>query len=170
METNDLKDYINVNRESFEVFDYDYEDWQNISAKLEKAERKNRSVLIPLRYVWRIAAVLAIMLGSTFYVGWVNWKNQSEELMMASELQEAEFYYGELIAAKVAQISKIDQNAEQEVFRNLESLDQAFNELKADLKDNADNEEVIYAMIDNYKIKLQILEQILQQLEDKKEL
>lgn len=170
METNDLKNFIDVNRESFEVYDYPQEDWQAISDKLDVAKKRSKSVVIPLKYVWRAAAVFLIAIGAAFYMSWVNWKSQSQDMMMSAELQEAEYYYGELIATKVAQISKLDQNAGEEVFRDMEALDQAFNELKTDLKDNADNEEVIHAMIDNYKIKLQILEQIIDQLEERKEL
>lgn len=168
METNDLKNFIDVNRESFEVYDYPHEDWQAISDKLDQAEKRAKSVVIPLKYVWRSAAVFLILIGVAFYMSWVNWKNQSQDMMMSAELQEAEYYYGELIATKVAHISELDQNAEEEVFRNMAALDLAFNELKTDLKDNADNEEVIHAMIDNYKIKLQILEQIIAQLEERK--
>lgn len=170
METNDLKEFIGVNRDAFEVYDYPNEDWQTIAEKLDQEEKQNKSVVIPLKFIWRAAAVFLIVFGGVFYTSWVNWKNQSLEFMMSTELQEAEYYYGDLIATKVAHISQLDQNAEQEVFRNMEALDLAFNELKSDLKDNADNEEVIHAMIDNYKIKLQILEQIITQLEERKEL
>jgi hypothetical protein len=45
-----------------------------------------------------------------------------------------------------------------------EELDQVFDELKADLRDDAANEEVVEAMIQNYRIKLEILEEILIQL------
>lgn len=169
MKTDDLRNFIEVNRESFEVYDYPQEDWQEIADKLEMAEKKSRSVVIPLKYVWRSAAVFLILIGAVFYMSWTNWKNQSQQMMMSTEMQEAEYYYGEQIAAKVALIAQLDQNAEKEVFRNLEALDIAFNELKSDLKDNADNEEVIHAMIENYKIKLQILEQIIAQLEERKE-
>ncbi|SMD35474.1 hypothetical protein SAMN04488029_2535 [Reichenbachiella faecimaris] len=170
METNDLKNFIDVNRESFEIYDYPQEDWPSISDKLDQSEKRAKSVVIPLKYVWRSAAVFLLLTGAAFYMSWVNWNNQAQEVMMSSELQEAEYYYGELIATKVAHISQLDHNAEQVVFRNMETMDQAFNELKSDLKDNADNEEVIHAMIDNYKIKLEILEQIIEQLEDRKEL
>lgn len=170
METNDLKNFIDVNRESFEVYDHPQDDWEAISKKLDLQEKRTKSVVIPLIYVWRSAAVFLVVIGAAFYMSWVNWKSQSQEVMMSAELREAEYYYGELIATKVAHISQLDQNAEREVFRNMETLDQAFNELKSDLKDNADNEEVIHAMIDNYKIKLQILEQIITQLEERKEL
>ena len=44
-------------------------------------------------------------------------------------------------------------------------MNAAFSELKADLKDNVDNEEVVTAMMENYRLKLQILEEILKELE-----
>ena len=47
-------------------------------------------------------------------------------------------------------------------------LDKVFEELKNDLKDNSDNEEVIEAMIQNYRFKLQMLEEILLQLNKSK--
>ncbi len=170
METNDLKNFIDVNRESFEIYDYDQADWQGIADRLDSSQGKNKSVIIPLKYLWRSAAMFAVILGAVFYMSWLNWKSHSQHAMMSAELQEAEYYYGELIATRVAAISKLDQGAEEEAFRNMEALDQAFIELKTDLKDNADNEEVLHAMIDNYKIKLEILEQIIQQLEERKAL
>ena len=51
------------------------------------------------------------------------------------------------------------------ILEDLAVMDQAFAELKADLRDNVDNEEVIAAMMENYQLKLQILEEILNELE-----
>ena len=42
-------------------------------------------------------------------------------------------------------------------------------ELKDDLNDNADNDEVIQAMIQNYRIKLEILEEMLNQIKSTQE-
>ena len=49
----------------------------------------------------------------------------------------------------------------------MEELDEVYDELKEDLKDNASNPEVIEAMILNYKVKLEILEDLLEQLKAK---
>ena len=56
-----------------------------------------------------------------------------------------------------------------EINVELTELDYVFRELKEDLNDNADNEEVVVAMIQNYRLKLEILEDILMQLEPAKE-
>ena len=50
---------------------------------------------------------------------------------------------------------------------DMEELDEVYNELKEDLKDNASNPEVIEAMILNYRVKLEILEDLLNQLKEK---
>ena len=51
------------------------------------------------------------------------------------------------------------------VIEDLEAMDKAFAELKGDLEDNVDNEEVVAAMMENYQLKLRILEEILSELE-----
>jgi hypothetical protein len=51
------------------------------------------------------------------------------------------------------------------ILEDLNAMDDAFADLKSDLEDNVDNEEVIMAMMENYRLKLQILEEILSKLE-----
>ena len=48
-------------------------------------------------------------------------------------------------------------------------MDRAFAELKQDLKDNADNAEVIAAMMNHYRLKLQILEKMLNEIQEENE-
>jgi len=52
-----------------------------------------------------------------------------------------------------------------ELNRDFSELDSICLELKQDLKDNVSNQEVIEALIQNYRIKLTILEDLLNQLE-----
>ena len=47
-------------------------------------------------------------------------------------------------------------------------LDKIYKGLKNDLKDNVSNEEVIEAMIQNFRLKLQLLEEIQRQLQSQK--
>jgi hypothetical protein len=61
-------------------------------------------------------------------------------------------------------LSGSDASLRKEVDIELTELDHIYRELKEDLKDNADNEEVVVAMIQNYRLKLEILEEILLQL------
>jgi uncharacterized protein YqiB (DUF1249 family) len=56
-----------------------------------------------------------------------------------------------------------------EIDMEMVDLDKVYAELKEDLKDNAHNEEVIEAMIQNYRLKLDILEEMLYQLKESQE-
>ena len=51
----------------------------------------------------------------------------------------------------------------------LGELDGILRELKEDLNDDADNQEVVEAMMQNYMLKLEILEDMLEQIKAKKE-
>ena len=55
-----------------------------------------------------------------------------------------------------------------DIKRDLSELDAIFLELKKDLNDNANNQEVIEAMIQNYMMKLEILEDMLEQIKPTK--
>ena len=56
----------------------------------------------------------------------------------------------------------------EEIQNELKELDKEFRLLKEDLKDNADNEEIIAAMIQNYRLKLSILQDMMFQLQEVK--
>jgi len=81
-----------------------------------------------------------------------------------TELTEAEYYYEQMIDAKLLQVKR--KVKDPILLADIEQLDKAFLELKKDLKDNLDNEEVIMAMMENYQLKLRILERILQEIEE----
>jgi hypothetical protein len=84
-------------------------------------------------------------------------------------LVEARAYYSNQINSmenEVYNLAGSDSPLREEIRMEFEELDKVFNELKSDLKDNAANEEVVEAMIQNYRIKLQILEEILYQLKN----
>jgi len=60
-----------------------------------------------------------------------------------------------------------DPAAEEMLHMDMAELDEVYSQLKEDLKDNASNPEVIEAMILNYRVKLEILEDLLNQLKEK---
>lgn len=164
MENDELKDHINSRRQEFEVYDFDLDNsWDNISRRLKRKEKSH--VKVPLKLIWRVAAVFLIMIGATFYLAWTNLSNRSIDSISSLELAEADAYYGNLISNKVLQLRSSKSEIDPNIYEDIEALDVAFSELKEDLRDNADNDEVINAMILNYKIKLEILERILMELE-----
>jgi hypothetical protein len=150
-----LKDHIENNQEDFEIYPFDSEKgWDEISKKIAPAKRKN------LGWTIGIAASLLMVMGFGFY----SFQHQSDPL--ADEVAEIENFYGNAIDQKITLVKS--EIKDDRILKDLEAMDEAFAELKTDLKDNVDNQEVVEAMMENYRMKLQILEEILKELDQEK--
>ena len=163
MKEDKLKKFIDQYRESFDIYSEDYEDiWQGIESELDKRQKKRE-----LKVVWRVAASFLLILSVATLLLLVKrnltWNIQGNQVV-PEELAEAAFYYQGMINDRLETIQANKHDIGEEIFEDLEALDQAYLELQNDLKDNADNEEVVQAMIQNYKMKLEILQAILDEL------
>jgi len=82
-------------------------------------------------------------------------------------LNEAELYYTSLINIKENEIYRLAGNnsvVRKEMSIELGELDKAMTDLKKDLNDNIDNTRVVEALIQNYRLKLEILEDLLNEI------
>ncbi|MEL6562007.1 MAG: hypothetical protein AAFQ94_27720 [Bacteroidota bacterium] len=158
-----LKQWVSSQREEFEIHDFDLDaGWDKISEgingkAIEKNTRKRRWLSIA-------AAVLVLIVAGGILVPSMIGGNDSDQNIFSenSELAEASEYYTSEINYRLAAARELVDD--QSVFEDLDELDRAFAELKNDLKDNADNEEVVIAMMENYQLKLKILDRILKEL------
>lgn len=85
----------------------------------------------------------------------------------ADELTEMKAYYTHKINDRENEIyrySAFDPNIKSQLKVEFNQLDSIYSSLRRDLKDNIDNKEVVEAMIQNYRIRLEILENMLKQL------
>lgn len=147
-----FKNYVEQVRDDFELYPFDSDrEWSKISKKIDP----NRNRRDPWR-IGGIAACFAAIIGCTIF-----FMNPTSPVN--GEIAELERFYGSEINHKITLIKgKIKDDR---ILNDVVEMDVAFSELKADLKDNVDNEEVIAAMMENYRLKLQILEEILSELE-----
>lgn len=146
-----LKNLIEDQRDDFELYPFDTDKgWQEIAGKV-KGESK-----WPKWKIVSAAACFALVMLSA-------WYQMTPMVPVNNELAEMEQYYASEINQKVSLVK--NQLKDESILQDLAAMDQAFAELKADLKDNVDNEEVIAAMMENYQLKLRILEEILTELE-----
>jgi len=162
-----LKKYVEENRSDFEVY---REDQDQLWEAIEK-RRKTKTFQLGT-WVWRAAAavLLIAVAGYLAFVDGPNSKKYADGIdlhELSEELAEAEFYYSEMINEKLRHIQAKSGDFDRLVMEDISKLDSAYEDLKYDLKENINNEKVINAMIENYRIKLEILEQILQELDEK---
>ncbi len=152
-----LKEMVERDPAGFEVFPFDVDQgWQEIAPRISSVKpgkRYNPWMLVA-------ATVTLLLIGSVSLL--VIQSQESSKL--SQEIFEAEYYYQEMVNAKLAAVrGKVDTEL---IMADFEEIDEAFAELKNDLKDNVDNEEVVQAMIANYRLKLRILEKIVSELEE----
>ncbi len=159
----ELKNFVDQNRKDFEMFETNTEVlWQGIKVGIEPQKRRFEVIRT---WAWRVAAILVLGVG----LAWAFIGREAENSWDTAELKDAETYYGNLIDQKLRIIQTQHSNrVDPALFKDLAALDSACKELKTDLKDNASNAEVVNAMIQHYRIKLKLLENILDELEEDK--
>ncbi|WP_430816007.1 hypothetical protein [Carboxylicivirga sp. RSCT41] len=161
-----LKEYIDQNREAFDSLDAPARAWDAIDTQLNGHKHKRLTIL---RY--SSIAVAAALAGIMIYVAVLQPGNTSQ-VSEVSYMNETELYYSTEVNQKralVYQMSAQYPELQTEMDNDLAELDTIMAEIKRDLKDNVDNAEVVEAMIQNYRMKLSILEDIMQFLEEQQE-
>lgn len=136
-----LKEHIDNTREDFEIYPFESEQsWEQISKKVVPEKKW------PLWKLTSVAACFLLVLSGVIY--------QLVPQNPQGELADLESYYQGEISQKVNLIKS--HLTDPSVLEDLDLMDQAFAELKNDLKDDVDNEEVVLAMMENYQLKLKI--------------
>jgi hypothetical protein len=172
-----LEDFVRQHREQFDLHEPDPSIWLKINPapvplQAGPAARERR----PLRWLRIAAAVAVIFAGSTAGIYYLTGGNRAAEQYgdaLYQEMQETEAYYTRMVAQRYDELRPYlasDPVAEEMLAADMEELDEVYAELKNDLKENVDNPEVIEAMILNYRVKLEILEDLLRQLKEKENL
>jgi hypothetical protein len=158
--------YIVDHREEFNVYEPSPELWHKI----------NRPVLHTSNYswLWKAAAIL-IIFGASFWANTII--RNAKHLALKSDISgseapkitETEKYYSGLIQTKLQEMQNALTSYPQlknDLRHDFSELDSAYRDMKKDLKDNVSNQEVIEAMIQNYRLKLKLLQQIQQELQN----
>lgn len=170
MKEDKLEKYMLDNHQDFDVFEPSDELWEGVQQSITPVRRLNWKTI-----AMRVAAVVVIFIASYFFhdltqqndtigIAEDGIEQPSEQMQM---LMEAEVFYTSQIHTAQEEfilLSGNDKELIEDINYDLSELDNVFDELKNDLKENGDNQEVIEAMIQNYRIKLQILEEMLGQM------
>lgn len=168
-----LESFIEENKDQFDLYQPSDRVWEKLN------KRRHISVFTTKKlkfYIVRAAAVMLIFVASYAFHEYMDYrelaKNESPETSLykaVPELKEAAYYYNHMVSDRMQELrpyfSKIP-GLESDIRIDLDELDTILSSLKKDLKDNAANDQVIEAMIQNYQIKLQILEDLLTELKN----
>lgn len=167
MKTDRLEDFVKANREEFDFREPSPDVWEKISADTKKPK-----VVSMQNYFLRIAAVVAVVLVSSVLVWQSNIlspkglaaNTNNPELI---ELLEAEAFYAHQVDKKLAEIRKCYYTfpeLKDEIETDLTELEDMYKVLKIDLQENISNKSVIEAMIENNRFRLQLCDDVLEQI------
>lgn len=164
-----LEDFVKQHREQFDQHEPDPSIWLKISPEKVPVVTERR----PVHWLRIAAAIALIFAGSTAGIYFLTGNRVQTEQYgseLYQEIRETEAYYGHMVSQRYDELQPYlasDPAAQEMLAADMEELDEVYMELKKDLKDNASNPEVIEAMILNYRVKLEILEDLLNQLKEK---
>lgn len=162
-----LEDFIRDNKDDFDSKLPSVELWDKIESQLSEKESGRFRIW---KLTASIAAVLVIALAGAFFLNKesVNEKrfaNISDPEM--KNLLETEAFYSEKVSSKISEIEKcykIYPELKTDIENDLNELDNMYKELENDLKDNFYNKEVIEAMIQNNRLRLEMVDRVLDQI------
>lgn len=154
-----LENFIRKHRDDLDILVPSQRVWKNI----DKRSAKKR-----IYYYISAAAILILIMGSALII-FRNSENRLHLNETDQQLKETELYYNNLINSLYDEAEPMltgypDLN--NELTSDFVRIDSLCIEIKKDLKDNVANQEVITALIQNYRIKIRILEEMLMLLKE----
>lgn len=169
MKKDSLEEFIITNKEEFDVYTPDEKLWAKIR---NKDKEKIRTIPLWLKTVYRIAAAALIFIASYAFHEYRDLKSdkiafsqQEDELYhLIPELRETESFYNNKVNLKMEELQPFLKKLPElnsELQYDMNELDSVYSSLKNDLKENIANDQVLEAMIDNYRLKIEILEDLL---------
>ncbi len=172
MEEDKLKDFIDQNKEGFESEFPSENLWNRIENELD-GEKETR--VISLHRFLPYAAAAAMVILSLFFFFQSNddlvlsdASNDVEDIQneMVSDFGEVEGYYMMQVNDKLKNLQNYD--VDPELLEEVNDLKQEFEDLKIEMGLGADPGVVLEAMIENYRLRLEILEDLLTVFENSK--
>lgn len=161
--------YILENRKHFNRHEADREKlWANIEERLGPAPKVIPFWKLPLV---KIAAAVVVLLGVAGLVGTITLSQslQVQNNVASKELQDIDTYYANLVSYQVRLVEKSDKlsDADKAEFLSfMDELDKEHQQLRTELGRNIDNELVLEAIVANYKKRIELIENLLQQLNE----
>jgi hypothetical protein len=169
-----LEEYIRKHREEMDR----YKPSSGIRRRIKKGLQTGKST--SYRWIY-VAAMLTVILSTAVLLLRPGYKiaasangTSGSQMMMKvnSQLRETEIYYNNLANMLYREVTPLltkNPEIEKELDNDISQIDSLCSEIRKDLKDNVANQEVIEALIQNYRIKIRLLQDMLKILKENDE-
>ncbi|MEM1336423.1 MAG: hypothetical protein AAGF96_01675 [Bacteroidota bacterium] len=147
--------------------------WANISAALSEEQAAPKVIPLWKRPMLRIAASVVLLLGIAGFIGLtVVGGGNRETQYVSKELLDIDQHYQGLVAYQVRLVQNnpnLTPADKAEFLSFMDDLDAEYEVLRKEMRNNLDNARVLEAIVANYKKRIELIENLLQQLNDAKQ-
>lgn len=140
--------------------------------RFEKRLANQKTIYKPKKWKWYIMAASFALL----FTFWFASNTQNEPLQLADvspEMAETQSYFTSVIKSEIEKINiqKTPQNKKliDDAFIRLKNLETQYTTLSAELSESGSDKRVIFAMISNFQQRIEVLQDLLEQLEEIKQ-
>jgi len=165
-----LEKHIQTNRDQFNDLEPEDGHFKRFREKLSKYHRQKNK--FPWTVYLKAAAVALLVVLSGLWVQDQIQGNQNQERLalerVSPELKEAHIYYTSLMEKKYERIQEFNFKNEAQkkmLLEELREMDAIYSNIREDLMTNPNDPRVVSALIRHYQMKLEVMNQIVQQLE-----
>ncbi|MET2984796.1 hypothetical protein [Aureibaculum conchae] len=143
--------------------------WATIESRLDDLDKKPKTIKLWNSRILKVAASIVIAIGLFSVINFFsNDKIDNQQNSVTSqELNDIDMHYKALVAHQVKLIntnSKLSEEDKHEFLLFMDELDQEYDVLKLELQKNLDSERILEAIVINYKKRIEIIENLLEQI------
>ncbi|MGX1931289.1 hypothetical protein [Flagellimonas sp. 2504JD4-2] len=161
--------HIRENKQAFDVHKVDKDKlWGNIAEQLDIEEEVK---VIPLwkSHKLRVAASIVLLIGLSLSVFLMvnNPVSGTMEGYANEELFEIDLHYKNLVFQQVQLVKnhpKLSDRDKEEFLSFMDELDTEYEQLRLEMQNNLDNELILEAIVNNYKKRIELIENLLKQI------
>ena len=172
----DVENFVRANRADFDTEIPNLKIWAAIDKAVNRtADETAEKRLVYRQWFGRIAAAIALLIVGASGGFYLKTKQEARAIaqtveQIAPDFRQTERFYKQKVQAELVKLASFQPETDPSVLADLKQIDDVQKELKQELDDApvSARAEIVKRMIDNYKIKLGILERVLQHLEEYK--
>jgi hypothetical protein len=135
-------------------------------------KQKSRNQTKSTWYQISIAASILLLVGLFFLL---NKNEPTKDFKLASaETQRTDSVFSAMVQNELIQIkekkSPLNEKIVNDALKQMQQMDADYEKIKRELVENGENKQIIYAMIHNFKTRIEFLENVLKQLDNTEKL
>jgi uncharacterized protein YneF (UPF0154 family) len=155
----------------FDLMEPEAGHFDRFRSRMEEAPNRKPSVR---RLVATLAIAASLLLFGGVWIGYFISSQGMELSQVSTEMAETESYFIATIERELQALEdQRDTDTEQiisDALSQMKRLEDHYDTLRIELQENPDNEQIIHAMIANFQSRITLLQDVLNQIEQHKEL